>query len=420
MATFNLRRFASPDALRNIQEENLRALLSRHASYFTKRGVELNGALPNRVAEPLAPYGNSPAAAAERDGLDYEVLAGVLLAPDDDTPPALVDQLYMIHEMATDEGMQVLLDANDTLPEKDRINFNGASDLSPADVAILVSLKAPEILERKHAEQFVGERKSFEYYLSSETPTGAFKSPLRAKVEALEQELGQWFASKKKGDLVRVFVYAKPDEVWFLVRHGDAFRREGAVKSGQSTSVFYRPEKHDLLVYNPAIGEMRINAGSKGEKELYRRSFGKHLFSGEDHFPSSNRKYTLDPLKADGANSIVCTDVNGIDSIQLTEVTYFWGGAQNEIEVRRAGDVFAALKERDRKIPNTRIIGARFRMKFSDSKTPRSVNLRPPNVAKFTRDDDGKLVEEWLKKRGFSSTKRQEANAEDRAPVARA
>lgn len=420
MATFNLRRFASPDALRNIQEENLRALLSRHASYFTKRGVQLNGAKADRVAEPLAPYGNSPAPAAEHDGLDYETLAGVLVTPDDDTPAALVDALYMIHEMATDEGMQVLLDANEKLLEKDRINFNGASDLTPADVAILVSLNAPELLERKHAEQFVGERKSFEYYLSNEAPTAAFKIPPRAKVEALEQELGQWFASKKKGDVVRVFIYSKPDEVWFLVRHGDAFRREGAVKSGRSSSVFFRPEKHDLLVYNPAIGELRVNAGSKGEKEVYRTAFGKHLFSGENHFPSSNRKYTLDPLKTDGPDSLVFTDVKGIDTIQLTEVTYFWGGAQNEIEVRRAGDIFAALKERDRKIQNTRIIGARFRMKFSDSKTPRSVNIRPPNVAKFTRDDDGKLVEEWLKKRGFSSTKRQEADAEDRAAVARA
>ncbi len=140
MATFNLRRFASPDALRHIQEENLRGLLSRHAAYFKKRGVELNGAAPSRVAEPLAPYGNSPAGAADHDGLDYETLAGVLVTPDDDTPPALVDALYMIHEMSTDESMQVLLDANANLPEKDRINFNGAPDLTPADVAILVSL----------------------------------------------------------------------------------------------------------------------------------------------------------------------------------------------------------------------------------------------------------------------------------------
>ena len=55
-----------------------------------------------------------------------------------------------------------------------------------------------------------------------------------------------------------------------LVRHGDPFRREGSFDAGQTSSVFYRPEKHDVLVYEPAIGEIRMHAASKGEKETYR------------------------------------------------------------------------------------------------------------------------------------------------------
>jgi len=381
--------------------------------------VNLNGTSPGRVADPAAPYGNGPAPAAGHSGLDYEALAAVLISPDDDTPQALVDALYMIHEMATEDGMQTLLEAIEQMPKDDRIAISHASEQTPADVAVQVWLKAPEILDRKHAEQVVGEKKSFEYFLSDAPPTGEFSLPTRAKLQALEEEIGQWFASKKKGDIARVFAHPKPDEVWFLVRHGDTFRREGAVKGGQSSSVFYRPEKHDVLIYNPAIGELRINAGSKGEKDIYRRAFGTHLFSGENHFPSSNRKYTLDPLRTHGVDSLVCSDVKGIDAIQLTEITYYWGGAQNEMEVRRAGDIFAALKERDGKIQKARIVGARFRVKFSDSKIPRSVSVRPPNVAKFTRDDDGKLVEEWLRKREFSLIKRQESHEEDRTLVAR-
>jgi hypothetical protein len=419
MATFNLRRFASPDALKNIQEENLLELLSRHASYFKKRGVELKGAKADRVAEPLAPYESNPTRAAGKDGLDYEALASILMSPDDDTPQTLVDALYMIHEMATDEAMQVLLDAIRGLPPADRAAFDEAADLSPADLAIRVWLRAPELLERKHAEQVVGEKKSFEHYLSVEPPAGTFMAPTQAKLQALEADLGPWFASKKKGNVARVFVYDKSEEIWFLVRHGDTYRREGAVKGGQSSSVFYRPEKHDVLVYNPTIGELRINAVTKGEKDIYRRMFGLHVFGREDYFPAKNQKYTLDPLRA-GPESIVFADVNGIDAITLTEVAYLWGGAQNEIEIRKAGDIFAALKERDGKIQKALIIGARFRVKFSDSKVPRSVYIRPPITAKFTRDDDGRLIEEWLKKRGFSVIKRQEGYAENRAVMARA
>lgn len=397
MARFNLRCFSNPDSLKTIQEEHLFALLSPHAAYFEKRGVKLSG----------SQGGNS---------LDYEKLAAVFLSPDDETP--LVDALYLIDEMSTQEGMDALLEAIEKTPSKERISLDGSSDHTPADVAVQVWLKAPNLLERKHAEQFVGERKSFEYYLSREMPRGEFSLPDRNKTEALEKDLGQWFSSKKKGDQARVFIYPKPDGIWFLVRHGEAFRREGAIKGGISTSVFFRPEIHDVLVYNPAIGELKINASSKKEKELYRCAFGQHFFSGESHFPGGTEKYTLEPLRTNGADSLVCTDIDGIDSIQLTEITYYWGGAENEVEIRRAGDLFAALKARNGKILNARLVGAKFRVKFSDCKTPRSISIRPPNVAKFTRDDDGRLVEEWLAKRGFTAMKRQGIHAKDRAAVA--
>jgi len=45
--------------------------------------------------------------------------------------------------------------------------------------------------------------------------------------------------------------------VWFLVRHGEPFTRESIVKDGESSSVYYRPEKYDVLVYNPETGEIR-------------------------------------------------------------------------------------------------------------------------------------------------------------------
>lgn len=48
----------------------------------------------------------------------------------------------------------------------------------------------------------------------------------------------------------------KPDFVWFLVRHGEAFTRESIIKDGESSSVYYSPEKYDLLVYNPETGEI--------------------------------------------------------------------------------------------------------------------------------------------------------------------
>ena len=50
--------------------------------------------------------------------------------------------------------------------------------------------------------------------------------------------------------------------------------------------------------------------------------------------------------------------------------------------------------------------GAKFRVKFADSKTPRSVGIRPPKNTSLTRDDDSRLVEEWMRRREFALKRR--------------
>ena len=44
-------------------------------------------------------------------GIDYSRLASILMNPDDKTPDDLVNALYFVHEMATLEGMNQLLQA---------------------------------------------------------------------------------------------------------------------------------------------------------------------------------------------------------------------------------------------------------------------------------------------------------------------
>ena len=165
--------------------------------------------------------------------------------------------------------------------------------------------------------------------------------------------------------------------------------------------MFYRPEKHDVLVYESAVGELRMNACNKGEKETYRVEFGRHVFGNEDFFPGTG-KYTLEPLRRDGAASVVCTDVDGMDWVRLKEVQFLWGGAEREIEIRKAKDLFAALEGRGQSMPaRAPILRASFHVKFTDAKSPRIVTIRPSNIAQYTRDSDADVVEDWLQKRGF-------------------
>lgn len=163
----------------------------------------------------------------------------------------------------------------------------------------------------------------------------------------------------------------------------------------------FRPLKYDVLIYSPQIGELRVNARSKGEKQLYCSKFGKHLFGDEAIFPGA-QKYTLDPLRKNGADSLACFDIEGIDEVKLKEVELYFDGDPWEVVVRKSDDVFKMLDARKKPFPEAgRIIRAAFRIKFTDAKTPRTVVIKPSNIAKFTRDDDSLLVDKWLEARGF-------------------
>jgi hypothetical protein len=128
MATFTLRHFSSAESLRAVQAKFLMALLDKHAAYFATRGVDFGSF-----------NGHGP---------DYEAIAGVLMTPDEQTPSELIDDLYYVDEMATADAM----DAS----ARGGCREGGArlgDEPTPADVAVQVRLRAPALLEQKHAEQ---------------------------------------------------------------------------------------------------------------------------------------------------------------------------------------------------------------------------------------------------------------------------
>jgi hypothetical protein len=378
MATFALRRFSCPETLRTIAPANLLVFLRAHRRFLLSSGVVL-------------PQSGSA------DELDYEQLAKVFMTPDTKTPRDLIDALYFVDEMATPEGMDALL----AEAEEQNLPLAPGSDHSPADVAVQIWLLDKGILERKHAEHYLAKVRSFESYQMDRSKKPAFRRPSAKQLDALASDLDGWFDGKKRGRGAKVIMCDRPDGVWFLVRHGEPFKREESLDGHDASSVCYRPLKYDVLVYAPQIGELRINARSKGEMQLYREKFGKHLFGDEGIFPGTE-KYTLEPLRELGEDALSLADIEGIEWVKLREVQILFGGNPWELVTRKSDDIFALLKSRGRPFPEAgRIFRATFQVKFSDAKTPRSVVIKPSNVAQFTRDDDSVLVEKWLQARGF-------------------
>jgi len=336
------------------------------------------------------------------DQLDHEALAAVLMSPDEDTPDGLLEALYFVDNLADEDCYDRILEEC----QEAGIEF-GAALLSPEDLPLRAWLADPDILERVHAEQHRVRPRRFESFFAGPGDRPDFMYPSQKTLSALDEELSAWFDLKKKGRGVRVFPFVREDGVWFLLRHGQRIKREGTMKAdGGSGSVFYRPEKYDVLIYYPQTGELGIYTGTKGEREIYCRLFGRHLFDDEEFFQFENpvAKYTLRPLVELGRAALACGDIEGIERIRLCELQILHLSDQKDIEIRRADDVFQALEAKGRNLADetatTRLVKAKFKVLFSGDRE-RTVTIEPPNIATFDREADNDVIHEWLSKQGF-------------------
>jgi len=142
--------------------------------------------------------------------------------------------LYYVNEMSAPEGFDSIQDLIDGTEIDVVIDENAAR----ADLAIQVWMKDRDLIERLHAEQFLLRPRSFEYFRVTNGFIPEFKEPSEETVHALEADLDEWFSKKRRGRASKVFVYVKPDFVWFLVCHGEPFTRESIIKDGKSSSVY--------------------------------------------------------------------------------------------------------------------------------------------------------------------------------------
>ena len=393
MAALNFRKFSNPDLLRTIAPEQLAAFLDRWRDYLADRGLVLG-------------------ATTSRSDLDYERLAHILMEPDARTPKDMVDALYYVHETASEEDMDALLD----LAEARHVVIDHGPATTVADVAIEIWLVAPDLLRERHAESVAFRQQNFLYYGGAHGDQRALPKiddDLRLRIESA---LDDWFDEHKRGRGCRIFLFPHGKKVWILIRHGLPMRREASHQDdGKSSTEVYRPQQHDVLIYDASSDELGVHANTKGEIKLYLASFGRLVFGDEEYFPPAD-KFSLDPLIDDGAKSLLCEDVDGLDEIRLVEFRRYWGGAYKEIEIRKATDIFAALAARQKGLGSKgRLAGAVFKVKFADSPKERSVTIRPPGNAKYERNEDSELIEIWLANRGFILEPEAEGDGDEEA-----
>ena len=197
-------------------------LLDKHAAYFATRGVDFgsfNGHGPD--------YEGHRCRADDARRADAE---------------RLIDDLYYVDEMATADAMDGLLEAAAAAGVK----LDVGDEPTPADVAVQVRLRAPALLEQKHAEHFLPAAPPDVRVLPVAGRRRRSTGRPGQRAAACEDALGIRLEAMKRADLQAVRVPASRRR---LVPRASrrSFKREGSIEKTGMTSVYYRPEKYDVL-----------------------------------------------------------------------------------------------------------------------------------------------------------------------------
>jgi len=327
--------------------------------------------------------------------LDHVEVARILAEPDETEPPDLLEALHLIRELGIDANY------SDLVQLAVAAGAEIADDMTAPDLAAQIWLKEPRLLERKEREVLCERRKSFESFRVVNWPTATSLEDLPPDLPALEAALRGYFKEVHMGAGCRVIPQYSQAEIRFYVRHGRPYRREPSWSDTQSTSTFFRPETTDLVILDVVHHELRIGAANAADLQKYREVFGVHLFGDPEIFRYAE-KYTLEPLRSQGIAALRCRDVEGVDSVRLTQLEFDFGGAFENVVTERAQDVFKAMAIRHAKLPDEPAIRkAVFEVKLSGQSKPRTLSVMAGNRAAYQRGEESAIFEKWLRARGF-------------------
>jgi hypothetical protein len=383
MSTFHPRTFTTPGILKSIKTDLLLRLFAPHRHYFEQIGAPLPSDHDHHT-------------------IDCECILNAFARTETpNPPPELVDAMTDIDDLANEAGC----DALERELSSENPHFRRPQDIEDANFVLMVWHENPALVERVNARNFAFEGRSYLSFRADEkTPLPEFKPPTDSDRDALRAQLGRRFAHVYPAESFRVMFYAEADGGRFVVRHGGPLIREGIISPSQpaeSASQVFRRELFDVIIYSPAHRELRLHARSKRDHDIYTRAFGAHLLNDEDAFPDSD-KYTLQPLLDKGADALACEHIPGLRSVKLTEFTITVPGGIKESFTRRATDVFEIGPVKDHGLPSFgRLVKARFEIRVADARHGRTVTVIVPNKAKYKRDSDGELVDQWLRDAGF-------------------
>ena len=379
MPNLNPGKFSNPEIISQIRKDILLAWLWPMRDYFSRRGLQL-------------PPPHS-------DGhLSCDTLAGILMDPAPDMPPELLESLCIFREMDNDNAM----DAIRAAAQHQGLDLGSGHEATPLDIVVRAWTLAPRMVEALHSRLDLKRPRSFKCFATDASPLPAFRGATPEQIAALEGRLDSYYQAAKRGKGVKVFPSQQGDTFMYVVRHGAPCRREGAMKDGEPASVFFRPQRHDVLKYDAIHGEMAVNCCADPERRILLRLFGSCLFGRPDFFPGA-AKYTLTPIVRDGRASLACSDTPGMEWVRLVGVDLDINEAPKHRDSKKAADIFELVENGKLHWPANieQLKRATFLVKFWRAAKPRRFAIVPCNHVIYGRPEDSRTLQKFMRLRAF-------------------
>jgi len=393
---FRLSHITNEASLQGCSQSDLEALLSNDSEFII----------------PKTPGGK----------IDCKQLVGLLLVPED-LPRQTANTLFYIDALATVDGADLLQDQfEERYPD---FSF-GVAAVCPIGCAIKAWLKDSLLVKQVLAENSVENIQATDLFCG-QTVEGC-KKVSKAQITSIEKAMDRWFIKNRRGTGTEINSFLRNGSRWFVIRRGDAFRRESLInqKTRESEPSFGYKELHDIVIYDPETNELLIHAAGIKVKREYARVFGQVLFGDADFFTEGDL-YTLDNLLKNKEGALNFGGIPGLHGARLTRVEYPVDNDQNEVVAHSSDDLFASFAARENTVVPAgatwdsikRLTQATIKLDVGEVEGiligERSMKICPPNRVLFKRDNAFPLMDRFLRQNGYVLERKGTGDAEEAA-----
>ncbi|QHI69849.1 hypothetical protein [Tichowtungia aerotolerans] len=341
----------------------------------------------------------------------------------EDLPRKLANALYYIDAMATNDGADQL----QTEFEKVHPDFTlEEAHVCPIGCSIKAWLKDSALVKRVLAETSVENIQATDVFRGPSGKTR--KTVTKNHISKLTTLMRLWFDANRRGKRAEITHFKRNGAIWFVVRRGDAFKREAQINqdTGESVASFGYKELHDIVIYDPEMNDLQVHADGTKVKRQYALAFGEALFGDIDFFQPGD-VYTLKPLLKKKSGALNCGGIPGLTGARLFRIEYPVGNSQNETVAHKSDDLLVSFAEREKSLASSGVLWnsiqqlrqATIKLEFTEVDGvqigERSVRICPPGRVLFKRDGAAPLIERFLKQNGYVLDKPEAEDAEDPA-----